>query len=60
MNPVIPNHISEVAIAIPNIGSFVTPSTPPPFHSNSVISSLFSSQLDSLEAKLFDKIMAIK
>ena len=31
-----------------------------PFHSNSTISSSFSSQLDSLEAKLCEKIMAMK
>ena len=43
-HPVIPNHISDPAIATPNIASFVTPYTPWPFHSNSVISSSFSSQ----------------
>ena len=59
-NPVIPTHISDPAIATQNIGSFVTLSTSPPFHSNSVISSSFSSQLDLLEAKLCDKIMAMK
>ena len=36
-NPVIPTHISDSAIASPNIGSFVAPSTPQLFHSNSVI-----------------------
>ena len=59
-NPIIPTHISDPTTATPNIGSFVTPCTPQPFHSNSVISSSFSSQLDSLEAKLCDKIMAMK
>ena len=59
-NPVIPTPISDPTIATPNIGSFVTPCTLQPFHSNSVISSSFSSQLDSLEAKLCDKIMAMK
>ena len=59
-NPVIPTHISNPTIATPNIGSFVTPCTPQPFHSNSVISSSFSSQLDSLEVKLCEKIMAMK
>ena len=58
-NPVIPTHISDPTIATPNIGSFVTPCTPQPFHSNSVISSSFSSQLDSLEAKLCDQIIAM-
>ena len=59
-NPVIPTPISDPTIATPNIGSFVTPCTLQPFHSNSVISLSFSSQLDSLEAKLCDKIMAMK
>ena len=59
-NPVIPIPISDPTIATLNIGSFVTPCTLQPFHSNSVISSSFSSQLDSLEAKLCDKIMAMK
>ena len=44
-NLIIPTHISDLAIAIPDIGSFITLSTPPPFHSNSVVSSSFSSQL---------------
>ena len=60
MNPVIPTPISDATIATPNIGSLVTPCTLQSFHSNSVISSSFSSQLDSLEAKLCDKIMAMK
>ena len=51
-NPVIPTPISDPTFATPNIGSFVTPCTIQPFHSNSVVSSSFSSQLDSLEAKL--------
>ena len=59
-NPVIPTHISDPAIATPNIGSFASPCTPQPFHSNSVISSFFTSKLDSLEAKLCAKIMAMK
>ena len=59
-NPVILTLTSDPIIATPNIGSFVTSCTPQPFHSNSVISSSFSSQLDSLEAKLCDKIMALK
>ena len=59
-NPVSPTPISDSIIATLNIGSFVTPCTLQPFHSNSVISSSFSSQLDSLEAKLCDKIMAMK
>ena len=59
-NPVIPTHISDPTITTPNIGSFVSPCTPQPTHSNSVISSSFSSQLESLEAKLCDKIMAMK
>ena len=59
-NLVIPIHISNPAIPTPNIGSFVTSCTPHPFHLNSVITSSFSSQLDSLEVKLCDKIMAIK
>ena len=58
MNPVIPTHISDPAS--PNIGSFVTSCTPPQSYSNSDISSSFSSKLDSLEAKLCDKIMAMK
>ena len=58
MNPVIPTHKSDPAS--PNIGSFVTSCTPPQFHSNSDISSSFSSKLDPLEAKLCDKIMAMK
>ena len=37
-NPVIPTPISDPTIATPNIGSFVTPCTLQPFHSNSVIS----------------------
>ena len=52
--------MSDPAIATPDIGSFITPCTPQPFYSNSDISSSFSSKLDSLEAKLCDKIMAIK
>ena len=60
-NPVIPIPISDPTIATLDIGSFVTPFTLQPFHSNSVIISLsFSSQLDSFEAKLCDKIMAMK
>ena len=59
-NPVIPTHISDPDIATPNIGSFVTPCIPRPFHSISVISSSFSSKLDSLKAKLCGKIMATK
>ena len=59
-NPVLPTYISDSAIATANIGSFVTPCTPQPFHSNSVISSLFSSELDALEVKLCDKIMDMK
>ena len=58
-NPVSPTPISDSIIATLNIGSFVTLCTLQPFHSNSVISSSFSSQLDSLEAKLCDKIMAM-
>ena len=53
-------YLTPITIATPNIGSFVTPCTLQPFHSNSVVSSSFSSQLDSLEAKLCDKIMAMK
>ena len=37
-NPVIPNPISDPTILTPNIGSFVTPCTLQPFHSNPVIS----------------------
>ena len=59
-NPVIPTHISDPATATPTIGSFVTSCTTQPFHSNSVISSSFSSKLDSLEATLCGKIMAMK
>ena len=59
-NPVITAQISDPAIASPNIRSFVAPSTPQLFHSNSVISSSFSSQLDSLEVTICDKIMAMK
>ena len=59
-NPVIPTPISDPTIATPKIGSFVTPCTFEAIHSNSVISSSFSSQLDSLEAKLSDKVMAMK
>ena len=59
-NPVIPTHISDLAIATLNIGSFVTHCTPHPFYSSSVSSSSFSSQLDSLEAKLCDTIMAME
>ena len=59
-NPVIPTPISGPTIDTPNIGSFVTPGTFQPVNSNSVISSSFSSQLDSLEGKLCDKIMAMK
>ena len=56
-NLVIPAHTSDPAI---NTGSFVTLCTPRPFHSNSVISSLFSLKLDSLAAELCGKSMAIK
>ena len=59
-NPAILTRISDPAIATQNIGSFVTSSTPSPFHSNSVINSSFSLQLDSFEAKLCDKITAMK
>ena len=59
-NPVMPTPLSYPTIATPNKGSFVTPFTFQTFYSNSVISSSFSSQLDSLEAKLCDKIMAMK
>ena len=59
-NPFILTHICIPNITTPNIEAFVTPCTPQPFHSNSVISSSFSSQLDSLEAKLCNKIMAMK
>ena len=41
-NPVILTPISDSTIATPNIGFFVYPCTPQPFHSYSVISSLFS------------------
>ena len=57
--PVILTHMSDPANATPNIRSFATPYTPQPFHSNSVISSLFSSKLDALEAKLSGKIIAM-
>ena len=57
---IIPTHISDLAIATLNIGSFVTHCTPHPFYSSSVSSSSFSSQLDSLEAKLCDTIMAME
>ena len=60
MNPVIPTHIPDPAVASPNIGSFLTPCTTPPFHSNSVTNSSFSSKLDSLETKQCGKIMAMK
>ena len=59
-NPVIPTPMSDPTIATPNIESIVTPCTLQPFHSNSVVSSSFSSQLDSVEGKLCDKIMAMK
>ena len=59
-NPVILTYTSGPAVDTPNIGSFVTPSTRPPFHSNSVISLSFSSQLDSLEANVCDRIMTMK
>ena len=59
-NLVIPTHTSDPAIATPNIGSFVIPGTPQPFHSNSIVSSSFSSKLDSHESKLYGKIMAMK
>ena len=59
-NPVIPTPISGPTIDTPNIGSFVTPGTFQPVNSNFVISSSFSLQLDSLEAKLSDKIMTMK
>ena len=59
-NLVIPAHRSDPAIAALNTGSFVTLCTPRPFHSNSVISSLFSLKLDSLAAELCGKSMAIK
>ena len=59
-NPVIPIPISDPTIATPNIGSFATPCTLQPFHSNSVVGSSFRSQLDSLQAKLCDKIMDIE
>ena len=55
-NPVILIHISDPTIATPNIGSYISPCTPQRFHSNAVFSSLFSLQLDSLEAKLCDKV----
>ena len=60
MNPVIPTHIPDPAVASPNIGSFLTPCTTPPFRSNSVTNSSFSSKLDSLETKQCGKIMAMK
>ena len=59
-NMVIPTRISDLATATPSITPFITPCTPQPFHSNSDISSLIISKLYSLEAKLCDKIMAIK
>ena len=59
-NPVISTHIPDPTVATPNIGSFVSPCTPQLFHSNSVISTSFSLELDSLETKLFDKIMTMK
>ena len=59
-NPVILIHISDPTIATPNIGSYISPCTPQRFHSNAVFSSLFSLQLDSLEAKLCDKVLAMK
>ena len=46
MNLIIPTHISDPTIDTQNIGSFVTPCTLQPFHSNSAISLSFSSQLD--------------
>ena len=54
-NPVILNPVSDPTIATPNIGSFATPCILQPFHSNPVVGSSFSSQLDSLQAKLCDK-----
>ena len=59
-NSVISTHIPDPTVATPNIGSFVSPCTRQQFHSNSVISSSFSLELDSLETKLFDKIMTMK
>ena len=59
-NPVIPTPISDPTIATLNIRSFVTPCTFQAVNSNSVVSSSFRSQLDSLEAKLSHKIMAMK
>ena len=59
-NPVILTPVSDPTIATPNIGSFATPCTLQPFHSNSVVGSSFRSQLDSLQAKLCDKIMDIE
>ena len=59
-NLVIPTHISDPDFATLNIGLFLTLCTPQPFLSNSVISSSFSLKLDSLEARLCGKIMAMK
>ena len=59
-NLVIPTYKSDPTIATPSIPSFVSTCTPQPFHSSSVISSSFSSQLRSIEVKIFDKIMAMK
>ena len=59
-NTVIPAHKSDPTIATPSIPSFVSTYTPQPFHSSSVINSSFSSQLGSIEVKIFDKIMAMK
>ena len=53
--------ISDPGISTPNIRSIVTPCRPLQFHLNSVISSLFSSQLDSLLGKtICERIMAMK
>ena len=59
-NPVIPTHKSDPTIATPSIPSFVSTCTRQLFHSSSVISSSFSSQLGSIEVKIFDKIMTMK
>ena len=49
--------MQDAATATPNVVSFVTFCTPQPFHSKSFISPAFSSKLDSLEVKQYDKLL---
>ena len=60
IKPAITSQISVPAIATLQTRSFISPCTLRSFHSNSVVSLLFCSKLDSLTTKAYSKRMPMK